>query len=66
MEAYKKILIISDRNEIELVKSEKDKKTGEMIYTYRFVKSREKLGVEFKVSQGQLIKFMHNTWEEIE
>ena len=60
-----KVHVTSDNSELELMRTEKDAKEGE-VYVYKFTKSREKLGVEFRVSKRELIKQMHNAWEEIE
>ena len=66
MDIPKKIHITSDNSCMELVRTEKDKKSGEEVYVYRFIKSREKLGLEFKLTKRELVKQMHSFFEEIE
>lgn len=53
----KKILIKTDTNEIEYTKTIKNK-TGEIMYEYKYVKSKTKLGTVICFSEKDLIKLL--------
>lgn len=56
----KNILVTTDNNQLELIKTIKDKKTNEFSYLYRFSVSVTKLGVEVNFSEMELKRQLNN------
>lgn len=57
----KNILIKSDSNEIEHIRTVSNK--SENMYVYKFIKSITKLGIEMVFTEKELIKNLKNTFE---
>ena len=57
----KKIKILSDDNEIELVRGEQKSS----VYFYKYIKSKTKLGKEVSFTEEVLRKYLKHTFKEI-
>lgn len=61
----KKILITSDDSEIEYVSTVKGASKNEVVYTYRFIKAKEKMGMEFTMDEKNLERNLKNFFKII-